>query len=221
MGAVLKPLFDFDSIVDINLSILHMMRDCYSNPDYVYDNIHKVDDYFMRCELLLSKTKNPLHIFFKPGNVDSIDNLYESMLVDPQLARFYTPTSILTMLRIYQEADYISPAILCKNTQEEHHIRQMSKEYHTEYKTIMIPENHKININNTFDAYYTSDIYNLDYRLDNPEGIQFKISKFKYNMEPKAGGVSLPLISESIKYADTNRFSFIEPYSDFMLPLEQ
>ena len=216
-GTELRPVFDFDSIIDINLSVLHLLRSHYDNPKYMYSNVHRVDDYFLRSELIMSDTINPLHIFMKPEYKDDFNSLYEELLKDPKLKNFYTPTSIFGLLNIYHEADYIKPSILCKNAQEQHHISILGRKYKKEYDTILVKEGDKFKMG-VHDSYYTGDIFNIDYRLDNPEGVSFKISKFKYNLESKEG-MPLPLASESIKYVDTNKFYLIDPYANFTLPI--
>lgn len=87
-------------------------------------------------------------------------------------------------------------------------------------KVNLLKKDTKFEINKKFDAYFTSNIWDIGNKLNNPMGIQFKITRAKWNLEDK-GGFEFPLIKAIRLYSDTCRFSLVDPYTDIILPKEE
>ena len=52
----IKPLFDFDALIDVNLAALILLKYKYNNPKYVRETIAFADAYFMQCMNLYIET---------------------------------------------------------------------------------------------------------------------------------------------------------------------
>ena len=214
MMVPLKPLFNFSSVIDINLSLLKLLIDKYDNPEYFKPFIHKVDDYYLKCIIVNSETKNPLYIFLNEEHLDKADDIYNMLLESKDLKHYYMPTSMMHLIPIYKSADCIDPYILCKNDEDADILKNRFK------MSNIIVSNEPISINKKFDTFYMGDINDINKDLIEPEGIIFKVLSYKYNKEIKEG-IDIPKVKPILKYIDLNTFAFIEPYASFILPEEQ
>lgn len=210
---ILYPLFDFDSLVDLNLSVVRMIRDSYYNEKYFHPSI-KNDDYFHKCRLLTMKDKNPLKLYLNEDFMDNADDIYEEMLNDKELENFYSPFDTIELVYMTSKVSFINVSVLCRNENDEKFINSLN----LNTKTIISEK--RIDINKKYDTYYFSDINDIDNKLLNPKGIYFKVLRFKYNMEDK-DGIEIPKVEKLKAYMKNNKFSFVDPYKNVILPEER
>ena len=199
----LRALFEFDSIVDINLAVIHMMKYGGFDKEYLVDTWWMADDYFYRNQLLKMKQKNPLSLIMKEKYVSDV--LYQDILDSDELHLYYTPNSVMGLFRILMFGDYAEPVVVCKNKWERTYIQRLG----FKDDLIMMAED-KINYKG-YGAYYTGDIRSIGKRLDNPKGLALKVLRYKYNMEDKEG-LEMPLFKEAFMFSDLNKFYFVDPY---------
>lgn len=216
-GTILKPLFDFDSIVDLGLSICHYIKDNGFVEKYFNTDITIDDDYFLRCLLLSSNNYNPFYVLLNEDYIDHAESLFNEIIEDKDLVEYYTNYDISSLVTIFNNTAFTKPEILCHNNFQ---VEYCKKLYDGIIKINLLKKDTKFEINKKYDSYFTSNIWNIGDKLDNPMGIQFKITRAKWNLENK-GGFELPLIKAIGLYSDTCKFSLVDPYTDIILPKEE
>lgn len=206
----LSPLFKFDSIVDINMSIFSMVYDLYDTKKYIRDDIMR-DDYSLKCLFLTMKNKNPLEYLVREEYSDSYDNLYQEFRNDPKLVDYYKFFDTARMVRMMEDISYLNPCILCQNQRE-----KMFVENTFHRVKILMGE---ININGKYETYYTDDVTDIGTIIKDPVAIHFKLLRFQYNLEKKRG-IEIPKLKIVLPYLDVNKFSYIDPYTNIIVPDE-
>lgn len=205
------PLFDFNSLVDINLSIVHMIRNEFYSDKYF---IKLDDEYFVKCLLTTMKDHNVINSIIQPKYEDRCnESLYNDFLNDEHLPSYFVEFPLAKVFRILSETGYTPPSILCTNKiQKEYCAKNFPKG-----KVIMLKPNTKLDINQKYDCYYTADIMDIINKIDNPKKIQFRVLRFNYNLEDKDGIeiVKLDILKPYLKY---NSFSLVDPYTDIIIP---
>ena len=199
----MKAAFEFDSVVDINLAVIHMMKYGGFDKEYLVDTYKIATDYFYRDQLTKIKTKNPLSLILKEKYVSDV--LYQDILESDELPFFYVPNSVMGLFRVLAQGDYAEPVIVCKNNMERTYIQSLG----IKDEIIRLYE-YKVDMKG-YGVYYKADIRNFTKRLDNPKGKALKVLRFRWNMEDKEG-LEMPLMKEALKYVDLNKFYFVDPY---------
>lgn len=205
------PLFDFNSLVDINLSIVHMIRNEFYSSKYF---INLDDEYFIKCLLTTMKDRNVIKSIIQPKYEDRCgESLYQDFLNDEHLESYFVEFPLSNVFRIASETGYIPAAILCTNEVQRRYCIKHFPKGNIEY----LKPGTKININKQYDCYYTSDIMDIVNKIDNPKKIQFRILRFDYNLEDKDGIelVNLEIVKPYLAY---NTFSLVDPYNDIVIP---
>ena len=210
-GNMLNPVFNSNSILDLNMSIFKMVYDLYDTKSYIRNDILR-DDYSLKCLFLEMNTKNPLEYLIKEEYADSFDDLYEEFRNDSNIEKYYRYYATASMINILQETTYTNTTIMCSNKKEAEFLEKI-------FPKTKIITGSQFNINGKYDAYYTGDIEDIGTFIQDPKGIQVKLLRFKYNLERKKG-LELPKLSVAFPYMDTNKFSIMDPYTDVIVPNE-
>ena len=203
------PLFDFNSIIDINLSIVHLIREEYYSSKYF---INLDDEYFIKCLLTTMGDHDVIKSIIQSKYEDRIESLYKDFLNDEKLPNYFVEFPLARLFRIVSDTGYVKPAVLCSS--------QMEKEYiQTKYpeSKIIYFNGQKININGKYDCYYTAVLDDINTKIDKPSKIQFKILRFNYNLEDK-DGIELLKFDKIQDYLLDNSFGLIDPYTDIVIP---
>lgn len=212
-GQILRPLFDFDAIVDFPMSIARMIREEFGSSKYF---LNLEDEYWLKCMFRTMDNKDPMPLLLTDKYKNRCDGLYDEFLKDSKLSKYYTTYPIADILKIFNLNGFVDSTIVAHNNSEIDFIRK----YYRDKVKIMKYNGKPLSINNKYGAYYTSDINNIITKLDNPKYIVFHIMRFKYNMEHKEG-------IELLKYDvikdvhKSNKFIVMDPYNDIKLPEEE
>ena len=205
------PLFDFNSLVDINLSIVHMIRNEFYSSKYF---INLDDEYFIKCLLTTMKDRNVIKAIIQPKYEDRCEySLYDDFLNDEHLPLYFVEFPLSKVFRIALETGYTPAAILCTNDVQKKYCAKHFPSGNIEY----LEPGTKININKKYDCYYTSDIMDVVNKIDNPKKIQFRILRFDYNLEDK-DGIELVNLEIAKPYLGSNTFCLVDPYTDIIIP---
>ena len=210
-GKSLNPIFNSNSILDLNLSIFKMTYDLYDTHKYIRSDILR-DDYSLKCLFLEMPNKNPLEYLIDEEYADSYDDLYEEFRNDPKIENYYCFYAIANMIKILEETSYSKTTILCTNKMEAKFLEKV-------FDKTKIITGSQFNINGKYDAYYTGDITDLGTVIEDPKGLQIKLLRFRYNLERKRG-LEMPKLSVALPYMDMNKFSILDPYNDVIVPDE-
>jgi hypothetical protein len=208
----MKPLFDVNTIIDYRLSVIHMILDNYYSDKYMYDDIDLKDDYYLRCMITENVDFSPLSILIK-DSYELSDNLYDEFLEDDKLKEYFVMYDVgYELVGIYNSIQFIHPTVLCRNQDQVQYIKAKMPDIE------LICTDKAININNKYDAYFTSDIRTIDTTLIDPRGLHFKIFRLKCNLEQKTGGREFPKMKYIEKYLLKNRVALVDPYKEIILP---
>ena len=205
------PLFDFNSLVDIDLSIVHMIREEFYSDKYF---IRLDDEYFLKCLLTTRKDHNVIRSIIQPKYEDRCeDSLYEDFLNDEHLPSYFVEFPLANVFRILSDTGYTPSAILCTNEVQRQYCAAHFPKGNIEYLT----KGSKININKKYDCYYTANLQDVLTKIEDPKHIQFRILRFDYNLEDK-DGIELVKLEVVKPYLKHNTFYLVDPYNDIIIP---
>lgn len=205
-------LVEFDLLIDKDFGLIQLIKDQYSNNDFIDDIILKMKDKVLIWELINRKDKNPLSIVLKKEYKDSMDNLYREFIESEykSILDFSISTSLLDLMITYLNANICSITVICKNKLEE----QIINKY--KLKTIICDDFSKLNIEE-FDSIYIKD-YSKVTQFKNLKAKNIFIANYKFNLE---NDEYTPINDVSIFVSDINIVSVIDVYnSDKYIKLE-
>ena len=203
------PLFDFNSIVDINLSIIHYIREeCFSEKYF----IDLSDEYFVKCLLTTMKERDVTKYIIHPNYIDRVNSLYNDIVNDELFSKYLVEFPLGRFFRILSQTGYVKPSVLVSSDMEKQYMESKYPE-----NDIIIFKGKPININGKFDCYYTSVLDDVNTKIDKPSKIQFKILRFDYNLEDK-DGIELLKFDKIKNHIGVNSFGLIDPYTDIVIP---
>lgn len=217
--SALRPLFDFESIVDFNLAVIHMVREEFWTDKYFNSDIAINNEYFLKCAIISNKQFNPLNIILKPEYEDSADNIYREFLEEEILEDYYEFFPVGGLVKIYAANSFTHPTILCHNKKQAEYCKKIYDE-HLDVKTIIRKPDEKIDINVKYDCYFTNNIWDIHNKLDHPRAMQFRVMRAQYNLE-QGSGFELPLFEAAMPYMGSCKFGLVDPYTDVILPLKE
>ena len=219
MSTILKPLFDFEAIVDFNLSVVHMVRDEFWTDKYFDPDIAIRNEYFLKCALICNKDFNPLKILLRPEYSDSADNIYKSLLEEDILEEYYEFFPTGGLVTMYASNSFTNVSVLCHSKKQVDYCKKLYPE-RLGISTILRKPDEKVNINKKYDCYFTNNIRDIKTKLDNPEGLQFRVMRARYNIEDK-DGIEMPLMEIALPLSNTCTFGLVDPYTDIIVPLKE
>lgn len=210
-GMIYHPLFDFDSIVDLPLSVAKLIREEYYSEKYF---INLEDEHFLKCLFATIPTRDPMRYIMTDKYVDRCDELYNELMRDPKLVQYYSLYDVANLINIFTVSGFTKCTVLVKDKQEQSFIKDLYKN-----EVDILVSDKPIDINNKYGMYYTSNIYNLIDKFIEPKFINFRILDLKCNMESKTGFETFKFdVLKTI--SSTNNLNVINSYNDLKLPEE-
>lgn len=210
-GTVYTPLFDFDAIVDIPLSIARLIREEYWSSKYF---INLDNEKFLKCLFATIPDRNPVKYLVTDKYVDRCDDLYEELKNDPKLKDYYSIYHVGDLINIFNASGFTKSTVLLKDKKNLDYLKTL---YGKSVDFLMWEK--PIDINGKYGMYYTSNIYNLVDNFVDPKFINFRILDLKCNMEKKTG-FQLFKLDVLAKISATNNLATIKPYNDIHIPEE-
>lgn len=210
-GTVYRPLFDFDAVVDIPLSIAKLIKEEYWSSKYF---INLNNEKFLKCLFLSISDRNPVKYLVTDKYVDRCDDLYEELRNDPKLKEYYSVYHVGRLIDVFNASGFTRSTVLVKNKSDMEYIKNLY-----EKNVELLFWDRPIDINGKYGMYYTSNIYNLVDNFIEPKFINFRILDLKCNMEQKSG-FELFKLDVLSKISDTNNLAIIKPYNDIAIPEE-
>lgn len=215
-GAINRVLFDFTSIIDVDVGIAMMMNLKFNNPNITNSAVmgRSIEDY--KYLLLNRLYRNPVIMFLNKEYQGEADGIYaeicsnESVYKDV-LARSI-PTAIFMMMNNSQDQSSIEPTILCWNEWQTDYIKEATS---NRFDVIVRDGDNKVNIDN-----YDTLIFKYPYSPFMFEGLHGKniyLCRYRCNMNKK--DVTKPEVDDNIKlyYMDANELYVIDVYADAKL----
>ena len=201
-----RILVEFDMLVDLDLAIFKYIKDKYNNPDYVDQNIIKMNDEKQIIQMMLNRQCiNPLEIIIP--NEEVLDLYYDIMSNHMNELLQYAKASDLfgLMITFLNEASSLEITVLCKSKLESDFIKSLNDRLNT-----VIYANYKNAPINNYTILYIK-YYPSVLEYNNIEGKHIYISNARYNMEPDS---NMPTIAISGLIGDVNIIHMIDMYRD-------
>ena len=201
-----RILVEFDMLVDLDLAIFKYIKDKYNNPDYVDQNIIKMNDEKQIIQMMLNRQCiNPLEIIIP--NEEVLDLYYDIMSNHMNELLQYAKASDLfgLMITFLNEASSLEITVLCKSKLESDFIKSLNDRLNT-----VIYANYKNAPINNYTILYIK-YYPSVLEYNNIEGKHIYISNARYNMEPDS---NMPTIAISGLVGDVNIIHMIDMYKD-------
>lgn len=201
-----RILVEFDMLVDLDLAIFKYIKDKYNNPDYVDQNIIKMNDEKQIIQMMLNRQCiNPLEIIIP--NEEVLDLYYDIMSNHMNELLQYAKASDLfgLMITFLNEASSLEITVLCKSKLESDFIKSLNDRLNT-----VIYANYKNAPINNYTILYIK-YYPSVLEYNNIEGKHIYISNARYNMEPDS---NMPTIAISGLIGDVNIVHMIDMYMD-------
>lgn len=199
-----RILVEFDMLVDLDLAIFKYIKDKYNNPDYVDQNIIKMNDEKQIIQMMLNRQCiNPLEILIPDEDVldlyyDIINNHINELLKYAKASDLFG-----LMITFLNEASSLEITVLCKSKIESDFIKSLNNRLDT-----VVYNNYKnVPVNNytvLYIKYYPSAL-----QYNSIEGKHIYISNARYNMEPD---YNIPTIAISGLIGDVNIIHMIDMY---------
>lgn len=201
-----RILVEFDILVDLDLAIFKYIKDKYNNPDYVDQNIIKMNDEKQIIQMMLNRQCiNPLEIIIP--NEEVLDLYYDIINNHMDELLQYAKASDLfgLMITFLNEASSLEITVLCKSKLESDFIKSLNDRLNT-----VIYANYKNAPINTYTILYIK-YYPSVLEYNNIEGKHIYISNARYNMEPDS---NMPTVAISGLIGDVNIVHMIDMYRD-------
>lgn len=201
-----RILVEFDILVDLDLAIFKYIKDKYNNPDYVDQNIIKMNDEKQIIQIMLNRQCiNPLEIIIP--NEEVLDLYYDIINNHMDELLQYAKASDLfgLMITFLNEASSLEITVLCKSKLESDFIKSLNDRLNT-----VIYANYKNAPINTYTILYIK-YYPSVLEYNNIEGKHIYISNARYNMEPDS---NMPTVAISGLIGDVNIVHMIDMYRD-------
>ena len=201
-----RILVEFDMLVDLDLAIFKYIKDKYNNPDYVDQNIIKMNDEKQIIQMMLNRQCiNPLEILIPDEDVldlyyDIINNHMDELLKYAKASDLFG-----LMITFLNEASSLEITVLCKSKLESDFIKSLNDRLNT-----VIYANYKNAPINNYTILYIK-YYPSVLEYNNIEGKHIYISNARYNMEPDS---NMPTIAISGLIGDVNIVHMIDMYRD-------
>ncbi|MGL5327905.1 MAG: hypothetical protein ACRDD7_01465, partial [Peptostreptococcaceae bacterium] len=75
-------LVEFDSIIDIDLGLLKLMKEEYNNPKFINIGYLNIPEWVIKKELIEREDENPLSLILHTDYIKEKDNLYNQFIED-------------------------------------------------------------------------------------------------------------------------------------------
>ena len=207
-------LFEFQSIVDLDLALLKYIQVEFSNSKFFNKIVvQEADDYILKS-LLVSRTNiNPLSVIIDDKYMSSINGLYDDLILNKEneILKFGTPLATYNIFHIVQNSESgIKCVVNCRNVHEEQFIKNIKEDIP------IITDGYNVDLSK-YKAFYIKNVEDaLKYKTFNGKSIYFL--DYEYNIEPNRKE-RLPIIKIGSALSFTNDLYFIDPYKNFVLPV--
>lgn len=178
-------LISFNSVIDLDFSILRMIQAEYNNPKYINQKIMGMTTKQVKHALINRDDPNPLSICINDKNIaDSIykeimTTRYKDLLSED---KYLTLTGIFFLVSVYHAMENVHVTILCTNKEEE----KVIKKYHSEVNILRLENPSEINLDKYTEFIFKNknDVYKFKNTF-NEKRILFLNYKFNVTFDDK------------------------------------
>lgn len=216
-------LAEFDTLIDVDVGILRLIKNKYNNPKFFKDYIVTGEDDFFKALSLMRKEYNIIERVIEDQYKENSNSLLKEMYEKhyEEILNLSIKTSILPLMKMYTNCKAIAKTlIMCKNEIEKKYISNLKLGLATE----IIP-NYDINVKD-YSAIFIKDITNLKIYTEGDktvDGCYFYLSDYRFNyIDMEKDGEKYKILKpDYLALLPKTSFLFtVEPYTGYKLPLE-
>lgn len=206
---IVYNLFEFETVVDVDLSVVMYIIDNMGNSDYIDLNLlkHATTLNGIENRLLFRENINPLSIIIKKEYQDSIDDIYNEIMEchKQEIIDKALPTDLLTFCNLGSTiTGVVNNHVNCKDTIEEAYIHKMTER--------VITKVNQFDISN-YNTLYAKSVDNL-FKYQNLSNKKIFILNARYNMMKDF----LIYKPEAMAISTSNTMCIIDPYKNLTIP---
>lgn len=206
---IVYNLFEFETVVDVDLSVVMYIIDNMDNSDYIDLNLlkHATTLNGIENRLLFRENINPLSIIIKKEYQDSIDDIYNEIMEchKQEIIDKALPTDLLTFCNLGSTiTGVVNNHVNCKDTIEEAYIHKMTER--------VITKVNQFDISN-YNTLYAKSVDNL-FKYQNLTNKKIFILNARYNMMKDF----LIYKPEAMAISTSNTMCIIDPYKNLTIP---
>lgn len=215
--SAIRPLFDFESVFDIDFTIIQMIQFKFKDSDF-FNSVLYEDPITVRMLLREREDINPLSIILKDEYLESENQLYADLIKSYYKEIYrnisYTEISNFFTTLTVTDKEIINPMMVCRNKAEEFLARSL--QFKLNHLTIIKPEDVKTT---NFSAYFVKSIQSIE---DNCPDIKYKtifLLDYGFNVIHVLGK-TLPKEDIFNTYGKENEIIISSVYSSLAYPEE-
>lgn len=206
---IVYNLFEFETVVDVDLSVVMYIIDNMDNSDYIDLNLLKYATTLNGIEnrLLFRENINPLSIIIKKEYQDSIDDIYNEIMEyhKQEIIDKALPTDLLTFCNLGSTiTGVVNNHVNCKDKIEEAYIHKMTER--------VVAKVNQFDISN-YNTLYAKSVDNL-FNYQNLSNKKIFILNARYNMMKDF----LIYKPEAMAISTSNTMCIIDPYKNLTIP---
>ena len=199
-----KILVEFEFLIDLDLAIFKLIKDKYNNPEYINQDIIKMNDESKIVDFMINrKNINPLKQIIP--NADSL-NLYNDIMKNhmDELLKYAKASDIFPlMITDLKEATSVSVTALCNSKLQENFIKSLN----TKIQTIIYDDYKKVPVDDYTILYIK--YFESAFKYNEIAGKHIYIANARYNMDEET---DMPNSELSALFGDVNIIHLIDLY---------
>lgn len=206
---IVYNLFEFETVVDVDLSVVMYIIDNMDNSNYIDLNLlkHATTLNGIENRLLFRENINPLSIIIKKEYQDSIDDIYNEIMEyhKQEIIDKALPTDLLSFCNLGSTiTGVVNNHVNCKDKIEEAYIHKMTERVITKLNQFDVT---------SYNTLYAKSVDNL-FNYQNLANKKIFILNARYNMMKDF----LIYKPEAMAISTSNTMCIIDPYKNLTIP---
>lgn len=211
-----SALAEFDTMFDLDIGIMRLVRDKYSNAKYIKPWVTNGSDEFFRCLSLSRRETNIMETLLTKENVGSANQLLLELYDKhfEEIFKLSPSTSIFGLVKLYAQASGIAHVgVICKNPIEEQYIKSLQLKMDIVTDTI---QPNPVG----YDAIFIHNIENIpNYNSkNNLKGYTLYVSNYMFNYVVAENGTNILKVDKLVDIAVANNIFTVDPFVGVKLP---
>lgn len=212
--SAIRPIFDFESVFDIDFTLIQLIQDKFKGSKY-FNSVIDEDPITVRMLLRAREEYNPLSIIIKDEFKDSADNLYKEIVENFYKSIYknisYTEISNLFTTLTIADKTVISLSMIVRNKFEE--ALAKSLQYRTNLELV-----HPYEVSlDKFDAYFAKSEKSIEENCPDIKSKTIFLLDYGFNVENFLGQI-FPKKHIFEKYGEYNEIIISSVYSSLVYP---
>lgn len=203
---IIHALAEFDTIIDLDLSIMKLVQEKFNNPKFIDQKIMNLSLHDVKEELLNRSHESPLSICI--DDIKTANSLYHELLDTKysEILENQTITGVFKLMEVYHKSDNIEVTILCSSEEEENIVKSYDKTLKT-----LVKKHDKVDVND-FDVYFLKSLTRVFVFNGKMSGKHIFIMGYMFNLYRAPDGALFPHPEISKALIPDNRVGIVDVY---------